>query len=128
MVTRTRTGFGVAFLGGLTELGPFELFSGDLSLELGLSIWLCRSRTSLLEARQVLLSIRRVVLEVCGMDPAIEPVPFVGRSPKLDVINLVAYVEELLRRGSATSGCSVPTVVERVIAQLPGPMESALGA
>ena len=75
MVKDAPTGFGPALLGGLAELGPVEPFSGDLSLELGISVWLRTSGTSLIEARSSLLEIRRVILEVCGLDPATEPVP-----------------------------------------------------
>ena len=96
-----RTGFGPALLGGLAQLGPVEPFSGDLSLELGISVWLRTSGTSLLQARSSLLEIRQVILEVCALDPATEPVPLVGRSPRSDVVNLVGYISELLRRASA---------------------------
>ena len=96
-----RSGFGPALLGGLAELGPVDPFSGDLSLELGISVWLRRSGTSLVEARGALLEIRQVILEVCGLDPATEPVPLVGRSPRSDVVNLVGYVGDLLRRAAA---------------------------
>ena len=68
-------------LGGLAELGPVDPFAGDLTLELGLSVWLRRSGTSLLEARERLFEARRAILSVCGLDPATEPVPLVGRSP-----------------------------------------------
>ena len=128
MVTSAPTGFGPALLGGLAELGPVDPFSGDLSLELGISVWLHRSRTSLMEARGTLLEIRRVILEVCGLDPATEPVPLIGRSPRLDVVNLVAYVGDLLRRASAGVGCSVRAVADRVIAEMPERADEALGA
>ena len=88
----TPTGFGAALLSGLAELGPVEAFSGDLSLELGISVWLRTSGTSLLQARSSLLEIRGVILEVCALDSATEPVPLVGRSPRSDVINLVGYL------------------------------------
>ena len=101
------TGFGPALLSGLAELGPVEPFSGDLSLELGISVWLRTSGTSLLQARSSLLEIRRVILEVCALDPATEPVPLVGRSPRSDVVNLVGYISELLRRASAGTGRAV---------------------
>jgi hypothetical protein len=128
MVTSAPTGFGPALLGGLAELGPVDPFSGDLSLELGISVWLHRSRTSLMEARGTLLEIRRVILEVCGLDPATEPVPLIGRSPRLDVVNLVAYVGDLLRRASAGVGWSVRAVADRVIAEMPERADEALGA
>ena len=122
------TGFGPALLSGLAELGPVEPFSGDLSLELGISVWLRTSGTSLLQARSSLLEIRRVILEVCDLDPATEPVPLVGRSPRSDVVNLVGYISELLRRASAGMGRGVAAVVEAVVAELPVPEDEALGA
>ncbi len=122
------TGFGPALLSGLAELGPVEPFSGDLTLELGISVWLRTSGTSLLQARSSLLEIRRVILEVCALDPAIEPVPLVGRSPRSDVVNLVGYISELLRRASAGTGRAVGAVVEAVVAELPVPEAEALGA
>jgi hypothetical protein len=128
MVKDVRTGFGPALLSGLAQLGPVEPFSGDLSLELGISVWLRTSGTSLLQARSSLLEIRRVILEVCALDPATEPVPLVGRSPRSDVVNLVGYISELLRRASAGTGRAVGAVAEAVVAELPVPEAEALGA
>jgi hypothetical protein len=128
MVKDASTGFGPALLSGLAELGPVEPFSGDLSLELGISLWLRTSGMSLVAARSSLLEIRQVILEVCGLDPATEPVPLVGRSPRSDVINLVGYISELLRRASATTGRSLGAVVDGVVAELPLPEPEALGA
>ena len=85
MVTARPPASSRPFWAGLAELGPVDPFSGDLSLELGISVWLRRSGTSLVEARGTLLEIRQVILEVCGLDPATEPVPLVGRSPRADV-------------------------------------------
>ncbi len=119
MVTSAPRGFVPALLGGLEELGPVDPFGGDLSLELGISVWMRRSGTSLLEARDMLLESREVILSASGLDPATEPVPLVGRSPRLDVVNLAAYVGNLLRRASAATGCSIGTLAERVIADLP---------
>ena len=128
MVTTDRRGFGAALLGGLAELGPVDPFSDDLSLELGISLWLRRSGTSLLGARATLLKVRRLIIEAGGLDGATEPVPLVGRSPRLDVINLVAYVGDLLHRASCEAGCTVRSVVDRVVAGLPEREDEALGA
>ncbi len=122
------SGFGPALLSGLAELGPVEPFSGDLSLELGISVWLRTSGTSLLEARSSLLEIRRVILTVCDLDPATEPFPLVGRSPRSDVLTLVGYVSDLLRRASAGLGRRVEAVIEAVVAELPPPEDEAIGA
>jgi hypothetical protein len=129
MIPSTPDGFGPALLSGLAELGPVDPFSGDLSLELGVSVWLRTSGTPLLEARARLLHLRGLVIEACGLDPATEPVPLVGRSPRSDVLHLVAYVGELLRRAAAASGHSVQAVARLVIAEMaPEAEDAALGA
>jgi hypothetical protein len=128
MVKDVPIGFGPALLSGLAELGPVEPFSGDLSLELGISVWLRTSGTSILQARSSLLEIRQVILEVCAFDPATEPVPLVGRNPRSDVVNLVGYISELLRRASAGTGRALGAVVAAVVAELPAPEAEALGA
>jgi hypothetical protein len=128
MVKEASTGFGPALLSGLAEFGPVEPFSGDLSLELGISVWLRTSGTSLITARSSLLEIREVILDVCGLDPATEPVPLVGRSPRSDVLSLVAYISELLRRVAAGTGRGVGAVVEDVVSELPLPQDEAIGA
>jgi len=127
MVTDIPIGFGPALLHGLAELGPVDLASGDLSLELGISIWLRRNETPLEEARHLLLDIRQQVLEASGLDAATEPVPLVGRSLRLDVVNLVAYVGDLLRRGAAAAGCAPRALAARVMAELPTPEDPAIG-
>jgi hypothetical protein len=129
MISSVPEGFGSALLSGLAELGPVDPFSGDLSLELGVSVWLRTSGTPLLEARSRLLHIRELIIEACGLDPATEPVPLVGRSPRNDVLNLVGYVGDLLRRAASLSGRSVHGVARSVVAALPPEEEdAALGA
>jgi hypothetical protein len=128
MVTGAPQGFGPAVLCGLAELGPVDPSSGDLSLELGVSAWMRSHATTLEEARGLLLVIRRRILETAGLDEATEPVPFVGRSPRLDVIMLISYVAALLRRAAAGSGCSAASLAARVAAALPEPEAAAIGA
>jgi hypothetical protein len=132
MVTGTVTGapqgFGPAVLSGLAELGPVDPASGDLSLELGVSAWMRSHATTLDDARDLLLDLRHHILEAAGLDEATEPLPFVGRSPRLDVIMLISYVAGLLRRGATASGCSVTTLARRVSAALPEPEAAAIGA
>lgn len=129
MISSVREDFGSAVLSGLAALGPVEPFTGDLSLELGVSIWLRTSGTPLLDARSRLWHIRDLIIELCGFDPASEPVPLLGRSPRSDVLNLVAFVGDLLRRAASRSGCSVHAMARQVIAELPAEAAgTALGA
>ena len=128
MVTGAPQGFGPAVLCGLAELGPVDPSSGDLSLELGVSAWMRNHATTLEEARGLLLDIRLRILETAGLDESTEPVPFVGRSPRLDVIMLISYVAGLVRRAAAASGCSAALLAQRVSATLPEPETAAIGA
>ena len=128
MSTSASSGFGPTVLVGLADLGPVDPTSGDLSLELGLSVWMRRSGLSLEEARRALLGLREHMIEVCGLDPATEPVPFVGRAPRLDVMNLISYLGLLLRRGASAAGLSTRALAERVMAELPMSEASAIGA
>ncbi len=128
METGVSCDFGPALLAGLAELGPVDPFGGDLSLELGLSIWLRRSGASLFEARERLFEARQAILTACELDPATEPVPLVGRSPRADALTLAGYLGDLLRRAAAVMGWSVQLVAERAIAALPEPADEALGA
>ena len=118
--------FAPACLTGLAELGTIDAFRDDLSLELGLSLWLRRSGTSPRQAVVELLEIRRSILAVSGLDPAYEPVPLIGRSAKVDLLLLAAYVSHLLERAVTASGWSRGTLLARVVAALPEP--EALGA
>ena len=122
------TGFAPTVLRGMAEFGSFDATSGDLSLQLGVSLWLRMSGSSREEARHTLLEVRRLVLVAYDHDAATEPVPLVGRSPASDVVTLAAYVGDLLRRVATRAGCEPHTVADRVIAELPEPRDAALGA
>jgi hypothetical protein len=128
MVVSTPAGFAPTVLRGMAEFGPFDTTSGDLSLQLGVSLWLRMSGSSLEEARSTLLEVRRLVLSAYGFDTATEPVPLVGRSPASDVVTLAAYVGDLLRRVARRADCEPHVVADRVIAQLPDRADAALGA
>jgi hypothetical protein len=128
MVTGTPTGFAPALLAGLADMGSVDPSSGDLSLELGVSVWLRRSGSSLEHARSVLLDVRTAVLESCGMDTGSEPVPLVGRSLRQDVLTLVAYLGDLLERAAHTACCGRAEVARRAVAALPPLEDVALGA
>jgi len=128
MVARTPKGFAPTVLRGMAAFGPFDATSGDLSLQLGVSLWLRMSDSSLEEARSTLQAVRRLVLAAYELDATTEPVPLVGRSPASDVVTLAAYVGDLLRRVATRVGCEPHTVADRVIAELPDPLDAALGA
>jgi hypothetical protein len=110
--------FGPVLVQGLAELGPFPAPGADLSLELGVSVWLHQSGSDMEDARATMLKVRKVVLQVAGMDSTIEPIPFVGRSRELDLVNMAAYMDNLLIRASGAAGCETRALAERVIGLL----------
>jgi hypothetical protein len=127
MATAVCTEFGPAALRGLAELGRVDTGSGDLSVELGLSVWLQWSGSSHDEARKTLLSLREQILSACGLDRASEPVPLVGRSTKVDLVMLAGYLGDLLSRAAHSARCTPSELARRVIAALPA-TDTALGA
>jgi hypothetical protein len=103
-------------LRGLSDLGPVP--EPDLALELGLSAWMRISGIDLADARAQMLSIRSAVIEAGDLDPATEPIPFSGRTSRVAVLNLAAYLGNLMKRASSSSRCQPDVLVERVIGRL----------
>ena len=49
------------------------------------------------------------------MDAATEPIPLGGRSARLDLLNLVSYLGDLLDRAAAHRGCDRDTIVAQAL-------------
>jgi hypothetical protein len=86
----------------------------ELSLELGLSVWMKRHDVAYDDCRAAMLAIRASLLEIGGMDAATEPVPLYGRSPEVDVAIFAGYLADLFIRASEAVECEVPVVIGRV--------------
>jgi hypothetical protein len=124
--------FGPALVQGLAELGPFPAPGDDLSLELGLSIWLHQSGAELEDALAAMPEVRELIIEVGGLDPRTEPVPLVGRSVSSDLLVLAFYMDGLMGRAARAAGCSPGVLAERVLAwqrsgRVVAPFRSARG-
>jgi len=86
----------------------------ELSLELGLSVWMQRNDIAPDDCRAAMMAIRGALLEIAGMDAKTEPVPLYGHSLEVDVANFVAYLTDLFVRASDAVECELPLVVGRV--------------
>ena len=86
----------------------------DLSLELGLSVWMKRNDIAYDDCRAAMLAIRASLLKVAKMDVRTEPIPLHGRSPEFDVLNFAAYLADLFVRASAAIECDLPYVIGQV--------------
>ncbi len=107
--------FGPAFVQGLAELGPFPAPGDDLSLELGLSIWLHESGAGLEDAVEAMFEVRELIIEVAGLDPRTEPVPLVGRSLAADLLMLASYMDDLLVRAARFADCDPEVLAAQVV-------------
>ncbi len=113
-------------LSGLVVLGP--VVETDLALELALSAWMRFHDVDFDEARRALLTARRILLGVGKLDPLSEPIPFSGRSPRLDTLNLAAYLGCLVERAAASAHCRPDALVEQAIRQLPADAHRSSGS
>jgi hypothetical protein len=114
----TRNGFAPTMLRGLVGLGPAGQLRADLALELGLSLWMRLSDTDLAQARFDAMAARAALVDAAGLDPEIEPIPLVGRSPEADIVNLATYLGQLIQRAAAARRCDPSVVVARAIDRL----------
>jgi hypothetical protein len=98
-----------------TSVGSGGTFQGkELSLELGLSVWMQRNDIAFDDCRAAMRAIRDSLLEIAGMDAETEPVPLYGRSPEVDVANFAAYLADLFTRASATVDSEISHVIGQV--------------
>jgi hypothetical protein len=102
-------------LRGLVSLGPIDVRGDDLGLELGLSLWMHQCGLSVEDASDALWELRGILIEVANFGPRSEPIPFSGRSPKLDLVNLAAYLGGLILRASAALHCAPSVLAEWVM-------------
>jgi len=110
-----RIEFAPALARGLLEFGPFDT---ELSLELGLSVWLHRSATSPEDARTAMLELRLAIVEASGLDPRSEPFPLIGRTAEKDLVNLAGYLGSLVSRAAGACGRQNGELVELAINRL----------
>jgi hypothetical protein len=102
----------------LAVLESETLRGPDLSLELGLSLWMRRTGVGLFGARSELLSLRRALLATSSLDAASEPVPISARDPRTALLGLAVYVHGLLLRAAAVNRTTPRQMIETAIGAL----------
>ena len=99
---------------GETQVEPFRPSREDLTLELGLSVWMRRNAIADDDCLSAMLAIRAALVEASGMDAQSEPIPLHGRSPEADLAIFAGYLADLFIRASAVLECELPHVIGRV--------------
>ena len=110
--------FAEQVLRGITKIEPSSLGESDLSLELGLSLWMRQTATNIQDVRPAMLTMRTALVEASGIDMAREPVPLCGVDPRLDVLNLASYLRKLVARAATQAQCNFAAIVERALGQM----------
>ena len=101
---------------GLADLESEDLTPGNLSVPLGLSLWMRRGRIRVETARDAMLVLRSALLEASGLDERTEPVPLLVADPVAATISLAVYMDGLLQRAARMTASSRVDVATRALA------------
>jgi len=97
---------------GIALLLPEDLTRGNLTIELGLSLWMHRTGTDLAGVRSELLGVRRALLKASGLDAPSEPVPLFAGDLRNGVLGLAVYLDDLISRAGRHAGLDRSAIVE----------------
>ena len=103
---------------GLAVLEPEDRRAGNLSLPLGLSLWMRRGGVDVHGARHSLLELRDALVAVAGMDAITEPVPLQVADPVAATVSVAVYVDGLLTRAAGAAGTTRVDMAERAVSML----------
>jgi len=107
--------FASLVLRGLARMETSGTGGGDLCLELGLSFWIRRCGANLDSARSAMMAMREALVKASGIDMTTEPIPFHGSDPRLDAVNIAAYLRGLITRAAANSKTHPISIVEQTL-------------
>jgi len=101
---------------GLADLESEDFTHGNLTVPLGLSLWMHRGRIRIETARDAMLVLRRALLAASGLDERTEPVPLLVADPVAATISLAVYMDGLLQRAARMTAMSRVDVATRALA------------
>ncbi len=105
---------------GIATLIPDDLCTGNLGLELGLSLWMRRADLAVADACSILLTVRDALVAASGLDPDHEPIPLLAGDDRTATLGLAIYLHGLVDRAASHTGRSRHTVAEEAVAALRG--------
>ena len=101
---------------GLADLEADDFSQGNLTVPLGLSLWMHRGRIRIETARDAMLQLRSALLRASGLDERTEPVPLLVADPVAATISLAVYMDGLLQRAARMTAMSRVDVATRALA------------
>jgi hypothetical protein len=111
-----QTAFAPLAARGIAGLVPEDLTRGNLTLELGLSLWMHRTGTDLAEVTSALLAVRDALLGAAGLDRTSEPVPLLAGDAKTAALALAIYLDGLIDRAARRAETTRDAVVDAALA------------
>lgn len=103
---------------GLVALDREDLEEGNLTLELGVTLWMSRAGAGLGAVRATLVELRGALVAASGLDARSEPVPLGAADDRLEVRTLAVYLHHLLERAANRRRCSRAEMAEGALALL----------
>jgi hypothetical protein len=100
---------------GLADLEPEDLTHGNLTVPLGLSLWMRRGGVGIEAARDAMFDMRAALLSASGLDERTEPVPLIVADPVAATISLAVYVDDLLQRAARMAATSRIDMAQRAL-------------
>jgi hypothetical protein len=100
---------------GLADLEPEDLTHGNLTVPLGLSLWMRRGRIGIEAARDAMFELRAALLSASGLDERTEPVPLLLSDPVAATISLAVYIDGLLHRATRALATSRIDMARRAL-------------
>jgi hypothetical protein len=101
---------------GLADLEREDLAHGNLTVPLGLSLWMRRGGIGVEDARDTMFELRAALLSASGLDERTEPVPLLLSDPVAATISLAVYVDGLLQRAARSAATSRLEMARRALA------------
>jgi hypothetical protein len=87
----------------------------DLTAQMSISTWMNRAGAELGDSLQAMLRLRTAIVRAAAMDERTEPVPLLPADPKVAVLNLARYLEDLMRRASVACDLATTDVADRAL-------------
>jgi hypothetical protein len=103
---------------GLVTLEPDDFPPANMTLELGLTLWMTRARSDLPAVRRSLFELRQALLEASVLEEKSEPIPLMAGDERKAVLSLAVYVWGLLQRAARSVESPAVALAEEVLAQL----------
>lgn len=100
---------------GLSENSESRIRTDDLTALMCISAWMNRAGADLCDSLQAMLKLRTAIVRAAGMDEKTEPIPLLPADAKVAALNLVRYLEELIRRASFCGDLATEQVADRAL-------------